>query len=152
MGFKDRTGQHIGQFAAISYVRSTHHGAFWLVKCRDCGVEKELQIRGRLGDRLACSACSRRRRKDVGQKRAPYCIVGNSKHGLLGREDPRAYRSWYATAAIIRITRPAKSTTNRRPSPPAHRQSLVGLRRGAATRQLQPRSWPRVHTPPCIGS
>jgi hypothetical protein len=31
-------------------------------------------------------------RKDAGQKRGDY----NFKHGLLGREYPRAYRSWYA--------------------------------------------------------
>ena len=31
-------------------------------------------------------------RKDAGQKRGGY----NSKHGLLGREYPRAYRSTFA--------------------------------------------------------
>ena len=31
-------------------------------------------------------------RSDIGKKRGDY----NSKHGLLGREFPRAYRSWYA--------------------------------------------------------
>jgi hypothetical protein len=34
----------------------------------------------------------RKKRSDIGKKRGDY----NSKHGLLGREYPRAYRSWYA--------------------------------------------------------